>query len=236
MFKVYQESKKSGFSSPFELGLHRSDYLVESDGAGGQIPLMVEINTIASSMGGHAVGIGKMHRSIGTCKNENFIKNNVIKSLSNGIVEAVRNYAKYYSKSLSDLCVITLREEGGSVNFSDQKRIEIQVQKMLNFEVELFRTTLLDFAQIQAGNDGSIRHKNKEVAVFYLRTGYDPSCYKTAAAWTARQNIENSRSIKSPSIRYHLLTNKVFQAKFTNITILEQFISTDEAKQLLKTF
>ena len=27
---------------------------------------MVEFNTIASSMGGHAVGIGEMHKSIGT--------------------------------------------------------------------------------------------------------------------------------------------------------------------------
>ena len=122
MFDVYRKAKESGHSSPFELGIHRTDYLVERDERGGERPLMVEMNTIASSMGGHAVGVGEMHRAIGTCKPADFLENGVVKSISGGIERAVREYAKYFGRSLDDLCVVTLREEGGSVNFSDQKR------------------------------------------------------------------------------------------------------------------
>ena len=69
-----------------------------------------------------------------------------------------------------------------------------------------------------------IKFREKEVALFYLRAGYDPSCYEcrncssladankmTEKSWENRLQIEKSRAIKSPSIEYHLLTNKLFQ-------------------------
>lgn len=236
MYDVYVKSKKCGTPCPFELGLHRTDYLIERSKSDEQIPLMVEINTIASSMGGHAVGVGKMHRAIGTCPINAFTDNNVIQSLACGIADGVRNYAKYYSKSLSDLCVITLREEGGSVNFSDQRRVEMAVQEELLFQVQIYRNTLGDFCNITPKKDGSIHYKEKEIAVFYLRTGYDPACYKTEASWDARLQIENSRAIKTPSITYHLLTNKVFQAKFTDANVLRKFLSKEETISLSSTF
>ena len=69
-------------------------------------------------------------------------------------------------------------------------------------------------------NNGSeLFYKGKEVALFYLRAGYDPSCYVTdpksdemdPQSWSNRLLIEKSRSIKSPPVNYHLLTNKRFQ-------------------------
>ena len=90
-------------------------------------------------MVGHAVGIGKMHRTIGTCRADQFKENEVFNSLANGIAEGVLKYADYYSKKLSELCVIVVREDGGSVNFSDQKRVEIALRERLNFQVEIFR-------------------------------------------------------------------------------------------------
>ena len=122
------------------------------------------------------------------------------------------------------------------MNFSDQKRVEFEVQKVLNFQVVSHRATLSDFAKIKNKNDGRIFYKEKEVAVFYLRTGYDPSCYRDDSCWDARLEIEKSRAIKSPCAEYHLLTNKVFQAKFTNKEVLSKFINKDEINKLSETF
>ena len=75
-------------------------------------------------------------------------------------------------------------------------------------------------------NNGSeLFYKGKEVALFYLRAGYDPSCYITdpksnemdPQSWSNRLLIEKSRSIKSPPVNYHLLTNKRFQGMLLNI-------------------
>ena len=136
LFAVYRKAKESGNTSPFELGIHRTDYLVERDELGGERPLMVEMNTIASSMGGHGVGVGEMHRAIGTCQPEGFLENGAVKSISSGIERAVREYAKFFGRSLDDLCFVTLREEGGSVNFSDQKRF------ITPFDPSIFKTAL----------------------------------------------------------------------------------------------
>ena len=71
-----------------------------------------------------------------------------------------------------------------------------------------------------------LKYRGKEIALFYLRAGYDPSCYdcnnfsrlsdesQTDQSWVNRLNIEKSRAIKSPPINYHLLTNKLFQGTF----------------------
>ena len=91
------------------------------------------------------------------------------------------------SVPLKNLCFVTLREDGGSVNFSDQKRVEFEVLKSLGFEVSSFRAPLLSFGHCTMGQDGRMMYKGKEVAMFYLRSGYDPSCYPVEKCWAARQ-------------------------------------------------
>ena len=58
---------------------------------------MVEMNTIASSMGGHAVGIGQMHQALSSGKSE-ILENNVVSSLAAGIVQAIEAYSEHYRK------------------------------------------------------------------------------------------------------------------------------------------
>ena len=71
LYRVFENSRES--KSPAWLGLHRCDYLIENN-----VAKMVEFNTIASSMGGHAVGISEMHRSLGTA-GKNQPENRVIR-------------------------------------------------------------------------------------------------------------------------------------------------------------
>lgn len=44
------------------LGLHRSDYMINVDKNGSEIPLQIEINTIASSFGCLSKKVGDFHR------------------------------------------------------------------------------------------------------------------------------------------------------------------------------
>ena len=147
LFRVWEESRSN--QSPAWLGLHRSDYLIENDTA-----KMVEFNTIASSMGGHAVGISQMHRSIGTTAQLKTPVNNVISSLSFGMKKAVELFCSKFNLELNQVCVIVLCEEGTSRNFSDQKRVELELQKQLNYEVDICRAPLSAFDDIVPDHNG----------------------------------------------------------------------------------
>lgn len=56
--------------------------------------------------------------------------------------------------------------------------------------------------------DGKLFFEDKEIAVVYFREGYDSSQYTTEADWQAREKLELSVAIKSPSVDLQLLTLK----------------------------
>jgi len=240
LYRVWEDSRDN--RSPAWLGLHRSDYLIENDTA-----KMVEFNTIASSMGGHAVGISEMHRSIGTTEELRTPPNNVICSLAFGMKSAVNLFCSKFELLPKQVCVIVLCEEGTSRNFSDQKRVELELQRQLNYQVDICRAPLSAFDDIEPDQNGIMKYRGKEVALFYLRAGYDPSCYEcsnctrlskktpTKQSWVNRLNIEKSRAVKSPPIGYHLLTNKLFQAVFAKKSVLERYMTSAEADVFLET-
>ena len=69
----------------------------------------------------------------------------------------------------------------------------------------------LTFADINSNwvlTDGKLYFEDKEIAVIYFRHGYDPSQYLSEYDWKAREKIELSVAIKSPSIDLQLLTLK----------------------------
>ena len=201
---------------------------------------MVEINGTMVGGSRYAVDIGEMHRATGTCPVKNFVKNNALKWIVHGIVEAVRQYAKYFSKDLSDLCFITVvGEVGGRVGFGEHKKIEILVQKEFGFAVSLFRAKLSDLSDCTLGLSGELFYQKKEVAVFYYKCGLaDLSCSPDVEtkAWNGRLQIEKSRSIKASSIENHLLTHKMVQLKLSNKNILQKYLSSEEAESLAETF
>ena len=95
-------------------------------------------------MGGHAVGIGEMHKSIGTlpkycCAKEN----NVLTSLVHGMATTVDKFCESVGKKREQVCVVVLCEERNCRNFSDQKRVEIFLQKHLDYEVDIHRNDIL---------------------------------------------------------------------------------------------
>jgi glutathione synthase len=61
-----------------------------------------------------------------------------------------------------------------------------------------------------------------EVAISYFRAGYGPEDYPTDKEWKGRSMIEQSFSIKSPNIRYHLIGTKKIQQVLALPGVLEQ--------------
>ena len=60
LLEIYNKVQNEA-NNPILLGLHRMDYLLETiDGI--EYPRMVEFNTTAASMGGHAEKIAEIHR------------------------------------------------------------------------------------------------------------------------------------------------------------------------------
>ena len=104
-------------------------------------------------MGGHAVGISEMHRSLGTA-GKNQPENRVVSSLGNGMKQAVDLFCQRFTLYRSEVCVIVLCEEGTSRNFSDQKRVELELQRQLDYEVDIHRASLSAFDGIQPDSEG----------------------------------------------------------------------------------
>lgn len=64
---------------------------------------------------------------------------------------------------------------------------------------------------------------NLEVAIFYFRTGYVPSAYKSNLDWKLREDIDCSIALSCPSVNHQLAGMKKFQQVLAQPGVLEQF-------------
>ena len=71
---------------------------------------------------------------------------------------------------------MTIREDGGSVNFSDQKRVEVMLQELLSFEVNLFRA---GFRELQHAKPGINIHKENIITIenYIKNQDFSDICY-----------------------------------------------------------
>jgi glutathione synthase len=177
-------------------------------------------------------------------------ENNTVAGLAKGIEAAYNAYGD--SELGHPKCVIFL-VQGGERNVFDQRHLEYQIIKddpsipvfRLPFNETLKHTSIAESPRRQLlyrlpRNSAKIY----EVAVVYLRAGYDPSDYTEATAWDARYQLERSASIKCPTVLTQLAgTKKVQQVLATPQptsapSVFGQFINADtpEAGELWKTF
>ncbi|KAF4121248.1 glutathione synthase [Geosmithia morbida] len=179
-------------------------------------------------------------------------ENTTTKGLAQGIETAFRAYGE--SELGHAKCVVFLTQTGER-NIFDQRHLEYQVAKARpSFPV--FRLPHADLLEHTSLADSPKRQllyrlprdpsKVYEVAVVYLRSGYDPSDYPDQAAWDARYQLERSGAIKCPTVLTQLSgTKKVQQVLATprevsssSVSILSKFIKDDTpaAAELYKTF
>jgi glutathione synthetase len=75
-----------------------------------------------------------------------------------------------------------------------------------------------------------------EVAVTYFRAGYGPEDYPTEKEWDARLLIEQSLSIKCPTVAYQLVGSKKVQQVLAVPGRLEKYVDSDIANQMRDSF
>ena len=82
-----------------------------------------------------------------------------------------------------------------------------------------------------------LKPSNDEIALVYYRAGYIPDHYINEKCWLVREQIEQSRAIKCPTIRSQLAGCKIVQEYLSHDQIIEKYISDQNlSKDIRSTF
>ncbi|KAK7735901.1 Glutathione synthetase [Cytospora paraplurivora] len=189
----------------------------------------VEFNTIASSFGGLSSQTCSLHRFLsdteypylkqpGGHAGLDLPSNHSIEGLAGGMKAAFEAYGK--SDLGLETCVIFL-VQGGERNVFDQRHLEYALKRSTSPRIPVFRLPYSEILQRTRISDTPKRQllyrlpsnpdEEFEVAVIYMRSGYDPSDYPDASAWEARYHLERSGAIKCPTVLTQLAGAKKVQ-------------------------
>lgn len=69
---------------------------------------------------------------------------------------------------------------------------------------------------------------DSEVAVIYMRAGYEPTQYHSQNEWDARLLMERSLAIKCPSIHYHLAGTKKVQQALAKPNTIDKYLPSPD--------
>lgn len=235
LYNIYQIVMKEGLSQELNLGIFRSDYMMHQ--TDDKIELkQVEINTIAAGFGGLSPKIHKVHKYIlSKYSSITNIDDHLPKTESdilmvNGLIKAWDIYNE-------PTAIILFVVEERAVNICDQKTFEFNIG-ILRPDIKVVRRSFKDLrSSLKLNNDKRLMVGTYEVAVVYYRMGYDPRNYNGEQDWQLRLDIERSKAIKCPSIRYHLSGIKKIQQLLADRSLLEKFIPDQkESDQVFQTF
>ncbi|KAJ8041525.1 Glutathione synthetase [Holothuria leucospilota] len=227
-WEILETARKQGkskvcFLGSMQLAIVRSDYMMDTARDNSLVLSQVEVNTIAAAGSGLAPCLVKVHRSIISHLGNDSDK---VKVPHNG---ACQGYAKALCsawKVYGNLgAVVVMFVEIAENNILDQRLIE-QALNNLDPTIKLRRRTMSYVGKHGIlTEDSRFLLEGEEVAVFYYRTGYLSSQFKTEFDWKAKLNAELSKAVVCPSIGWHLAGNKKVQQELTRPGVLEKFIS-----------
>ncbi|XP_006663628.3 glutathione synthetase, chloroplastic-like isoform X2 [Oryza brachyantha] len=218
--KMMEVNKKEDI----RLGLHRSDYMLDSET---NSLLQIELNTISSSFPGLGSLVSELHRTL---------LNRYGKDLGLDSKRIPRNWAAtQFAEALgmawtqfnNESAVIMMVVQPEERNMYDQYWLINHLKE--SHGVKTIRKTL---AQVEAEGqvlpDGTLVVDGRTVSVVYFRAGYSPNDYPSEAEWKARLLMEQSSAIKCPSISYHLVGTKKIQQELAKPNVLERFLDNKE--------
>ena len=215
----------------------------------------VEFNTIAASFGGLSEKTSKLHRFLATTEYPllqspqaayHLPSNESSRALGASIQDAFEVYSRTEpSTNGFPRCVIVLTQDGER-NVFDQRHIEYAVDAPV-FRVPFSEALQQTTVAASAKRELLYRHLGRttfEVAVVYMRCGYDPSDYPSEAAWEARYQVERSNAIKCPTVLTQVAgCKKVQQVLATPFSpsgydrsVLARFVDGIEEEALRRTF
>ncbi|XP_002125323.2 glutathione synthetase-like [Ciona intestinalis] len=238
LFEIYKATLTNEFAQKVEIGIYRSDYMLQKSPGEPVVflPKQIEINTMAASFFG--IGTNKVKRlqqynlrnaSI-TCDNLDMPENGALDGIARVMVEG---WKKYGNPEALFVFMINKSE----TNIYDQRAIEYAMYEY-DPAVKVRRKVFNDcISTTRTDQDGKLFIDDEEVAVVYFRTCYMPDHFPTTKHWEVRKLIELSCAIKSPSIAHQLVGSKKLQQVLAKPGVLEKFIKDENAvKRLRDTF
>ncbi|KAG0624999.1 hypothetical protein M758_2G019800 [Ceratodon purpureus] len=230
LMDIYDQVNAEGITQDIQLGLHRSDYML--DMATGAL-LQVEMNTISSSFAGlgdltsklHRYLVGRFGQELGLSV-ENVPDNSAADNFAEGLGKA---WLEYGDPNAAVLMIVY----GKETNMYDQHWLSFKLYE--SFGAKVIRRT---FAEVTA--EAILDDKRRlvigeqPIAVVYYRSGYSPDDYLSDSDWDARLLMERSTAVKCPSISYHLVGAKKIQQELAKPGVLERFLQDKEVVAKLR--
>lgn len=225
LMNIYDQILAEGIAQDIQLGLHRSDYML--DMATGAL-LQVEMNTISSSFAGlgaltsqlHKYLIGRFGQDLGL-NVENVPENSAANDFAEGLGQA---WLEYGNPNAAVLMIVHAKE----TNMYDQHWLSFKLYE--KYGAKVFRRTFAEVAaQAKLDEKRTLLIGEQPIALVYFRSGYSPDDYVSDRDWDVRLLMERSTAVKSPSISYHLVGAKKIQQELTKPGVLERFLHDKDA-------
>ena len=263
LLQIYEELDDSVVKESIQLGLHRSDYMLNSndndDDTADENPLQIEMNTIASSFGCLSNKVTTMHKYI----LERLSKDNLAWDTAKTKLDYPFNDSLFTSESIPDnlstrmlafgiamahlvygnnQAIVLFVVQPGERNVADQRLLAEELWTTHNIRTEfitlkdIMNKCNVDANKVLKFNDDKKINDEQTVSVVYYRAGYTPVDYPSNDEWSARKLVEFSSAIKCPSIGYQLAGTKKVQQILCEDNMLERYLSTDESQLLRKCF
>ncbi|KAF8627449.1 hypothetical protein AX17_006263 [Amanita inopinata Kibby_2008] len=232
----WRQLREQGLAQPLQLGIFRSDYLLDAPSKQQPSLKQVEFNTISVSFGALSQRVSELHRYLYRLTNyynispqlkmDAFPQNDTVSTIAEGLAEA----HGAYNVPGSWILFVTQPDER---NVFDQRWIEYYLFE--RYRIRAIRQTFDQLASTAAVEPGTHRlhiscpadvvpSGSVEVSVVYYRSGYMPSEYTTPTHYATRFLLERARSIKCPSIALQLAGSKKVQEVLTQPRVLERFL------------
>jgi glutathione synthase len=224
LLQIHEKMMAVNKKEDIRLGLHRSDYMLDSET---NSLLQIELNTISTSFPGLGSLVSELHSNLLTrygkvlgLDSERIPRNWAASQFADALA---RTWSEYNNDSAVVMMVVQPEER----NMYDQYWIINHLRE--SYGVMTIRKTL---AQVEAEGkvltNGTLVVDGRIVSVVYFRAGYAPNDYPSEAEWRARLLMEQSSAIKCPSISYHLVGTKKIQQELAKPNVLERFLDNKE--------
>tara|TARA_B110000977_G_scaffold200338_1_gene290478 strand:+ start:1749 stop:3269 length:1521 start_codon:yes stop_codon:yes gene_type:complete len=240
LWNVYEQSGGQAGRSKIEVGILRSDYMLDVPSGN---PLQVEVNTVSTSFMSLSTRVQQMHKHVIDWSPElkkHYSGNGGDANDSETDPSDSSLSAALPSNSALELAAETLAEGHLAAGFTDAKILMVVQPNERNvfdqrlvanelFEthkIKVTRATLKEIAEhseIDKNDNGSLLYKGEKHSLVYFRAGYAPTDYPTDMEWSARLLMEQSSAVKSPSAAMQLAGTKKIQQALAMPGVLEKF-------------
>ena len=213
----------------------------------------IEFNTISSAFAGLTGIVANLHQAVlryafdhcpirkiqptetkeKSSSIDFILPNDAVKKSAEAMVKAFELYKN------ANACILFLIVPNER-NVCDQSALIDAIEKLrptIRFHLKTFEQLTTELYLDERTFTLHLRPSNDEIAIVYYRAGYVPEHYLNEKCWFVREQIEQSRAIKCPTIRSQLAGCKIVQEYLARENIIEKYIDDSNlSKKIRSTF